>query len=135
MSEATITVTFTNGKMDFNCESNVDFATLESYLVRTRDEANRQLWSKNQCPYKPQDKVYLVYIEDSNGILSRVLGIADSIEGVQIIAGEDISRAELCSEEYEVNERVDDKQCKYEASDSDPLAQRCILTSHNRHYL
>ena len=52
-------------------------------------------------------KVYLVYLEDKNGILSRVLGIADSISAVQKIAGEDIARPELCTDEYVVNERVE----------------------------
>ena len=51
-------------------------------------------------------KVYLVYLEDSEGVLSRVLGIADSIEGVQRIAGGDICRVELCTDELEINERV-----------------------------
>jgi len=53
-------------------------------------------------------KVYLVYLDDPNDILSRILGIADSIEGVQKIAGRDIVKPELCTDEYEVNERVDD---------------------------
>lgn len=52
-------------------------------------------------------KVYLVYLEDQYGYPSLVLGIADSIPGVQAIAGEDIARPQLCTDEYEVNERVD----------------------------
>ncbi len=78
-------------------------------------------------------KVYLVYLEDYDGILNQILGIADSIESVQAIAGEDISRPELCTDEYNLNERH--HECKYEISSSDPLAQKCIMVSHNHHYL
>jgi len=89
-------------------------------------------------------KVYLVYLDDPNGILSQILGIADSIEGVQKIASKDIVRPELCTDEYEMNERVklaigidygDDPECKYEASSSDPLALKCTVESHNHRYL
>lgn len=52
-------------------------------------------------------KVYLVYLADPDGI-TRVIGIADSIKGVQSIAGGDIVRPELCTDEYKMNERIDD---------------------------
>lgn len=69
-------------------------------------------------------KVYLVYIEDSEGILSQVLGIADSIEGIEKIASGDMYKPELCSDEYTIN-------CRYKPSKSDPLSQVC-LAHHER---
>jgi len=80
-------------------------------------------------------KVYLVYLDNPIGQLSRILGIADSIEGVQKIAGGDIVKPELCTDEYEVNERVDGiKECEYKPSNSDPLALKCTVDSHNHRY-